>query len=64
VGDYHRMIALGILLVRTLGDTAVVAVQNPVQLSEDTEPEPDLAVLLPRYARAGIRHALPIANSL
>ena len=36
------------LLVRGVGDDAVVSVQNPVRLNEDTEPQPDLAVLRPR----------------
>ena len=35
-------------LVLTVGDMGVVAVQNPVQLDELTEPEPDFAVLKPR----------------
>jgi len=36
------------LLQRRLGGKAIVFVQNPVALSEHTEPEPDLAVLKPR----------------
>ena len=32
------------LLVRRLGDRAIVSVQNPVVLTEDTEPQPDLAI--------------------
>lgn len=36
------------LLIRGVGDDAVVSVQNPVRLNEDTEPQPDLAVLRPR----------------
>ena len=32
------------LLVRRLGDRAIVSVQNPVAFTEDTEPQPDLAV--------------------
>ncbi|HET6235900.1 MAG TPA: Uma2 family endonuclease [Acetobacteraceae bacterium] len=31
-----------------MGDRGVVAVQNPVQLDDRTEPEPDFAVLKPR----------------
>ena len=50
---------LNSFLVRTLGDRAVVAVQNPVQLSDDTEPEPDLAVLLPRDDFYSTAHPLP-----
>ena len=33
------------LLVTRLGGRAIVSVQNPVALSDDTEPEPDLAIL-------------------
>jgi Uma2 family endonuclease len=33
------------LLVLRLGGRAIVSVQNPVALDDDTEPEPDLAVL-------------------
>lgn len=31
-----------------LGPRAIIAVQNPIRLSERSEPQPDLAVLLPR----------------
>jgi Uma2 family endonuclease len=40
--------ALTRLLVRAVGDRAVVAVQNPVQLDELSEPQPDFSVLKPR----------------
>ena len=33
------------LLVRSVGDEAIVSVQNPVRLSEKLEPQPDLVVL-------------------
>lgn len=61
VGSLHAgtVNRLTSFLVRTLGDTAVVAVQNPVQLSDDTEPEPDLAVLLPRDDFYSTAHPLP-----
>ncbi len=41
-------------LVRAVGDTAVVSVQNPVRLGDDSEPEPDFMLLVPRpdYYRA------------
>lgn len=50
VGSFHAgtVNRLTGFLVRTLGDRAVVSVQNPVQLSDDTEPEPVLAMLQPR----------------
>ena len=43
------------IFVNACGDRAIVRVQNPVRLSTDSEPEPDLAILRPRaddYARA------------
>jgi Uma2 family endonuclease len=33
------------LLILPLGDRAIVAVQGPIALSDDTEPEPDIAVI-------------------
>jgi hypothetical protein len=36
------------LLSRRSGDEAIVSVQNPIRLSEYSEPEPDLALLRPR----------------
>jgi Uma2 family endonuclease len=42
-------------LVQAVGDRGVVAVQNPVQLDDLSEPQPDFAVLKPReddYRRA------------
>jgi Uma2 family endonuclease len=35
------------LLVRAVGDDAIVSVQNPVRLSNFTQPEPDFAVIRP-----------------
>ena len=43
------------LLDRAVGDHAVVSAQDPVRLSERSEPQPDLALLRPRadfYAQA------------
>ncbi len=43
------------LLVRGVGDEITVSVQNPLRLSDHSEPEPDLALLRPRqrpYAEA------------
>ncbi|MQA89410.1 MAG: Uma2 family endonuclease [Gemmatimonas sp.] len=39
---------LGRELQRLIGSRAVVAIQNPVQLSDLSEPQPDLSVLKPR----------------
>ena len=36
------------LFNRRLGDTALVSVQNPVRLSNYTEPQPDIVLLRPR----------------
>ena len=36
------------LLAGLLGDRAIVRVQNPIRLSDDTEPEPDVSLLHPR----------------
>src|SRR5205085_2190848 len=36
------------LLNKTLGDRVLVSVQNPVQLSDYTEPQPDVVLLKPR----------------
>ncbi len=42
------------LLVRSVGDAAIVSVQNPVRLDERTEPQPDLAVLRVRDYRESL----------
>ena len=47
------------LLVTKLGDRAVVAVQNPVRLSDLSEPQPDFAVLRPRQGAYADRHPGP-----
>jgi len=36
------------LLTRTLGDRIILGVQDPVQLSDDSLPQPDIAVLRPQ----------------
>ncbi|HME22085.1 MAG TPA: Uma2 family endonuclease [Acetobacteraceae bacterium] len=50
IGSEHSgtVNALNRTLVRAVGDRAVVAVQNPVQLDDLSEPEPDFALLKPR----------------
>ena len=50
IGSQHSgtVNALTRRLVLAVGDRGVVAVQNPVQLDDLTEPEPDFAVLKPR----------------
>jgi Uma2 family endonuclease len=39
---------LTMLFARKVGDSAIVWVQNPIQLAGNSEPEPDLALLQPR----------------
>jgi Uma2 family endonuclease len=48
------------LLVTRLTGRAIVSVQNPVVLSDDTEPEPDVAVLRPR----SYKHAEPAVEDV
>ncbi len=49
------------LLVMRLAGRAVVSVQNPVALDEQSEPEPDLAVL---RRRANYKHAEPATEDV
>lgn len=44
--NVHR---LGFLLGRQLGDRAQVRFQSPIRLTDDSEPEPDLAIVTPRH---------------
>ncbi len=39
---------LNAMFTSLLGRTAIVSIQNPIQLSDNTEPQPDLALLRPR----------------
>jgi hypothetical protein len=48
------------LLVMSVGDEAVVSVQNPVRLNEHTEPQPDLTVIRPR----NYTEALPVPEDV
>ena len=47
------------VLSARFGARAVVQVQGPVQLSADSEPEPDVALLRPRDDYYAARHATP-----
>jgi len=57
IGSPHASMVkrLNFLLVAGLGDQAIVGVQDPIVLSDLSEPQPDLAVLRPRpdFYRAG-----------
>ncbi len=50
IGQRHasRVARATALFVRTFGDRAVVNPQNPLQLSDWTEPQPDIVILKPR----------------
>jgi Uma2 family endonuclease len=50
IGSEHSgtVNALNHALVQAVGDLGVVAVQNPVQLDDLSEPQPDFAILKPR----------------
>lgn len=50
IGQRHasRVARANALFVRTFGDQAVVNPQNPLQLSDWTEPQPDIVILKPR----------------
>ena len=57
IGPRHVAIVnrLNALLTRQIADRAIVSVQNPIQLTDYTESQPDIAVLRPRedfYAQA------------
>lgn len=49
IGDPHIACVnrLNRLLVRAVGDRAIVSIQNPIRLA-DSEPEPDVVLLAPR----------------
>ncbi len=69
-GEVRQMSPIGILhaatvkrytalLYRRVGNDAVVSVQDPIQLNDSSEPQPDIALL--RYRADFYRKALPIA---
>lgn len=64
VGSPHvvTVFELNYLLMRAVGDRAVVSVQIPVQLAGNGAPEPDLALVKPPRAR--YRAAIPSADDV
>lgn len=50
IGPLHVAIVnrLNSMCIQSLGTTAIVSVQNPIQLTDYTEPQPDIALLHPR----------------
>ncbi|HLI56858.1 MAG TPA: Uma2 family endonuclease, partial [Actinomycetota bacterium] len=61
IGSGHagHVTRLNRILVKGLGDLAVVSPQNPVRLSDLSEPQPDLAVLRPNATDYADRHPRP-----
>lgn len=58
----HKVAQLDARLQETLRGKAVVLVQSPLRLSEDSEPEPDLMVLRPPLDR--YREKLPVPEDV
>lgn len=58
IGPLHAAIVnlLALLLMRQVGDAAIVSAQNPIQLDDYTEPQPDIALLQPRDDRYRSAH--------
>lgn len=63
IGPRHIVIVnrLNKLLVRQVGDDAVVSIQNPVQLDDYSEPQPDAALLRPEADELATALASPDA---
>jgi Uma2 family endonuclease len=52
------------LLVQLVANQAAVSTQNPVQLDEHSEPQPDIAVLVPRADKYARSHPSPAETLL
>ena len=50
IGSFHAgtVTLLAHLFTQAVGETAIISVQNPIDLSERSEPQPDLILLRPR----------------
>jgi Uma2 family endonuclease len=61
IGPSHggRVKRLNHLFSRQLGDSAIIGVQDPIQIRDDSEPEPDLAILRPEPNFYTERHPKP-----
>jgi Uma2 family endonuclease len=61
IGPFHAALVnlLVVLLSRQLGDRAIVSVQNPIQLNDYSEPQPDLSILQPREDFYAAAHPRP-----
>jgi len=61
VGSQHSTCVkrLNRLFSRSVGDRAIVSVQDPIQIPDHSEPEPDVALLRPPLSTYEARHPLP-----
>ncbi len=61
IGPFHAAVVniLVVLLTHQLGDRAIVSVQNPIQLNDYSEPQPDIAILQPREDFYAAAHPRP-----
>lgn len=61
IGSYHAscVAKLTRLLGQSVADSAIVWVQNPIQVGESSEPEPDIALLKPRLDFYAEHHPRP-----
>ncbi|HWQ15894.1 MAG TPA: Uma2 family endonuclease [Roseiflexaceae bacterium] len=64
IGPLHAAIVkrLNTLLSRSLPDTVILSVQDPIQLNDYSEPQPDLAIL--QYRDDFYGHAHPVADDV
>jgi Uma2 family endonuclease len=61
IGSRHAACVnrLNRLFMKRLGDQAIVAVQNPIEISEESEPQPDLTLLKSRPDFYSAAHPKP-----
>jgi Uma2 family endonuclease len=64
IGPIHAALVkrLNTLLNRALDDTYIVSVQDPIQLDDHSEPQPDLAIL--HFRDDFYAHAHPVADDV
>jgi Uma2 family endonuclease len=64
IGPGHAAIVkrLNTILSRLLSDTAILSVQDPIQLHDSSEPQPDLAIL--HYRADFYANAHPVADDV
>ncbi len=64
IGSFHAAVVkrLNTLLSRVLDETMIVSVQDPIRLDDQSEPQPDLAIL--HYRDDFYAHAHPVADDV